>query len=79
MGGRRYYKGRSHGITKREQFQWLVVGIIFAIGFIIYFIYGFFINCIFEWPPRLDIGVCWDEQKAPAQRKAIEDALKFAP
>jgi len=66
-------------MTKQEQFQWLVVGVIFVIGFIAYFIYGFFTNCIFEWPPRWDIGTCWEEQKAPAKQKAIEDAIKFAP
>lgn len=42
-------------------------------------IYSFFANCIFEWPVRWDIGTCWDEQKAPAKQKAVEEAIKFAP
>lgn len=66
-------------MTKQKQFQWILVGVIFVIGFIIYFIYGFFVNCIFEWPPRWDVGTCWEEQKAPAKQKAIEDTIKFAP
>ena len=66
-------------MTKQEQFQWILVGVVLVFGFVVYFIYGFFTNCIFEWPPRWDIGTCWEEQKAPAKQKAIEDALQFAP
>ena len=57
----------------------MVVAVVFIVGFVVYFIYGFFTNCVFEWPPRWDIGTCWDEQKAPAKQKAIEDAIQFAP
>ena len=79
MSKRRYYSRRSGGIRKQERFQWIVVAVVFIVGFIIYFIYGFFTNCVFEWPPRWNIGTCWDEQKAPAKQKAIEDAMQFAP
>lgn len=79
MSRRRFYRRRSHGMTKQEQFQWILVGVVLIVGFVVYFIYGFFTNCIFEWPPRWDIGTCWEEQKAPAKQKAIEDALQFVP
>jgi len=35
----------------------------------------FFANCIFEWPIRWDVSTCWEEQKAPAKQKAIEEFL----
>ena len=79
MGRHKFYRRRSRGMTKQEQFQWILVGVVLVFGFVVYFIYGFFTNCIFEWPPRWDIGTCWEEQKAPAKQKAIEDALQFAP
>ena len=79
MGRRRFYRRRSSGMTKQERFQWGLAAVVFVIGFIVYFIYGFFTNCVFEWPPRWDVGTCWEEQKAPAKQKAIEDAIQFAP
>ena len=79
MSRRRFYRHRSRGMTKQERFQWSLVAVVFVIGFIVYFVYGFFANCIFEWPPRWDIGTCWNEQKELARQKAIEGAIKFAP
>ena len=79
MGRRRFYRRRLRGMTRQEWFQWAVVTVVFVVGFIIYFVYGFFANCIFEWPPRWDVATCWNEQKAPAQQKAVEEAIKFAP
>jgi len=79
MGRSRFYKRRSRGLSKEEKIGWTIASFIFVIVFVTYFIYSFFANCIFEWPIRWDVGTCWDEQKAPAKQKAIEEAIKFVP
>ena len=79
MSRRRYYKYRSRGLSKEEKIGWAIASFVFVVVFVAYFIYSFFANCIFEWPIRWDVGTCWDEQKAPAKQKAVEEAIKFAP
>ena len=66
-------------MTKQEQFMWAVAGVVFVVGFLVYFVYGFFTNCIFHWPIRWDVGACWHEQIAPAQYKAAQSASNFMP
>jgi hypothetical protein len=66
-------------MSKEDAFQWLVVCVVFAVCFVFYFIHGFFANCIFEWPLRFDVKVCWNEQVDPSVHKAAEKAANFVP
>lgn len=79
MARHRFYRRRSRGMTKQERFRWGVVAVVFVIVFLAVFVYRFFANCVFELPIRWDVATCWNEQKAPAQQKAVEEAIKFAP
>lgn len=55
-----------------DVFAWsLFLGVV-ATWFVIYFFIGFVQNCIWTWPPRFDVGQCWNEQVDPAQQKALE-------
>lgn len=74
---RRSYQYRR--MTKQEKFQWVFASVVFVLAFIVYFTFNFVSNCIWEWPPRWDIGTCWNEQIEPSQEKAIEKAAPFAP
>lgn len=66
-------------MSKEEEFQWGVAAVVFVIVFVLSVIYYFFSNCIFEWPPRWDIGTCFSEQIQPAKEKAAEKAANFIP
>lgn len=66
-------------MTDFEKFQWIFVAVIFLSTFIVVFIGGFVTNCIFHWPIRWDIAVCWNEQIQPAQQEAVEKASNFVP
>ena len=72
------YRHKNKSLSKEEWFAWKVTFSVFVVCFVFYFIYGFVTNCIFEWPIRWDIGVCWNEQIAPAKEKASEKAVIFA-
>lgn len=71
-------KRRNTKLTKKE-FQWLITITVFIIAFIFYFTKGYLSNCIFEWPPRWDVKVCFSEQINPAKDKAAEKAANFVP
>jgi len=70
---------RSKKLSKKEEFQWLVVAIVFTVCFVFYFTTSYFSNCIFEWPIRWDVKTCWNEQIPPAKERAIEKATNFIP
>jgi len=78
---RRYRKRayRSKKASELERFQWMIVMIVFIIVFLTTFAWRFTTNCIFEWPIRWDVGVCWVEQLTPSKEEAIEKAVNFAP
>jgi|APSaa5957512622_1039677.scaffolds.fasta_scaffold144280_2 hypothetical protein len=76
---KRRYKPRSKKISKEEQFQLIIAGIIFIVLFVFYTMFGFISNCVLEWPPRWDVSTCWSEQIDPAKGKAIEKAIQFVP
>lgn len=70
---------RSRKRSKLEEIMWVTAGIVFVLVFTMNFIYRFFANCIFEWPIRWDVKVCWNEQITPAKEKASEAAINFIP
>jgi hypothetical protein len=80
-----YYKYKKRKKSRRrrkedeELLKYLPAAIVFIIVLVAVFTFNFLTNCIFEWPIRWDIGVCWDEQKEPSVRKATEEAIKFVP
>lgn len=76
---RKYHYYSSKGLTKEEKFRWILVIIIFIVGFLIYFSYGILTNCVFHWPIRWDVMTCWNEQVNPAKEKAAEKAANFVP
>jgi len=59
---------------KETIFHWVLVAVVFAVVYVSWMIWGFITNCIFTWPIRLDVNVCWSEQKIPAHEKAIDAA-----
>lgn len=77
MGYRKYRRRRED--DEIERFGWLVATVVFIVMFVAYFVYGFFAHCVFEWPVRLDVKVCWSEQVDPAKQKAAEKAANFIP
>jgi len=81
MGPYRKFKkrSRSNRMTEFEKFQWIVFCIICTVLFAFYLIKGFIFNCVFEWPIRWDVRVCWSEQINPAKEKAAEKATNFMP
>ena len=79
MSRRRFYKYRDKKMTKQEKFQWILTSVVFTVVFISVFAYRFVTNCIFEWPIRWDIGICWHEQVEPAKNAAAEKAVNFVP
>lgn len=66
-------------LTKKEEFQWVLTVVVFVTFFIIYFTNNFFSNCIFEWPIRWNVKVCWNEQIPDAKERALEKAANFIP
>lgn len=66
-------------MTEREKFMLALACIAFVVCFAVYFVYGFFINCVFHWPIRWDVDTCSHEQMAPAQYKAVQAASNFVP
>lgn len=70
---------RPQKMSKEEEFQWIVATVVFVVAFVVYFTFGFISNCIWEWPPRWDVGTCWNEQIDPAKDKASEKATPFVP
>lgn len=60
-----------------EMFSWVLLAIIFVTSYVFFFIHGWLSNCVFEWPIRWDIKTCWNEQKAPATQKALNETAKF--
>lgn len=62
-----------------KRFWWIFFFVLLTIVFILQFAYNFVANCIFEWPIRWDVKVCWNEQINPAKEKAIEVAGPFMP
>ncbi len=66
-------------MSKEDRIKWIVASVVFVLAFVVYFVYGFFHNCVFHWPIRRDVSTCWHEQIAPAQHKAAESASQFAP
>lgn len=66
-------------MTEQEKFQWVLTAIVFVVVFVGMFIYLFTTKCIFEWPIRWDIKVCWHEQVQPAKEEAIDKAANFVP
>jgi len=79
MSRRKFYKHREKKMTEFEKFQWVLTAIVFVVVFICVFAYRFTTNCIFEWPIRWDVGVCWHEQVGPAKDAATEKAANFVP
>lgn len=76
---RRYRRYRERRMTEQEKFQWVLATIIFVVFFTLYFVRGYFSNCIFEWPVRWDVKTCFVEQISPAKEKAAEKAVNFVP
>jgi len=57
----------------------LLVAVVFTLIFVPAIIYFFFSRCIFVWPIRWDIKICWHEQIAPSSEKASRGAVNFLP
>lgn len=79
MAKHRSRRRYSRSISKEDQFRLLITAIVFSVVFCIVLAYRFFTNCIFEWPLRWDVGVCYNEQVQPAKEKAAEAAVNFMP
>lgn len=69
----------SKELTEKRIFGWIVTSVVFTACFVMYFAHHFVANCIFEWPIRWDVGVCWNEQVDSAVRGASEVAVHFVP
>jgi hypothetical protein len=65
-------------LTKKEE-GWVIFFCVLVLGFIGWFTYNFFSNCVFELPIQWDIITCWKEQIEPSERKAVEGAVDFMP
>lgn len=79
MSRRKFYRRREKKMTEFEKFQWVLFISIFVVSFVCIFAFRFVTNCIFEWPIRWDVKVCWNEQVGPAKDAAAEKAANFAP
>jgi len=79
MSRQGFYRYQDKKMSRQEKFQWILTSIVFSVAFISIFAYRFMTNCIFEWPIRWDIGVCWCEQVEPAKNAAAERAVNFVP
>lgn len=64
-------------MKKKEISWWLFIGFVIVVLFIRYFIPGLFSNRIFEWPLRLDVKACWNEQVKTAKDKAVKDVINL--
>jgi hypothetical protein len=53
--------------------------IVFVAVFLWIFAGRFFSYCIWEWPPRWDVGTCWNEQVDPSLKAASEASAEFMP
>jgi hypothetical protein len=79
MSHRRFHRHKEKKMTEFEKFQWALFIGIFVVSFVCIFAYRFVTNCVFEWPIRWDVKVCWNEQVGPAKDAAAEKAANFAP
>ncbi len=66
-------------MTDFEKFQWVFAAVVFVSTFIVVFLWSFVTSCIFHWPIRWDVAVCWGEQIQPAQEEAAQNAVNFIP
>lgn len=71
---RKKSKGIFTGKSGQDNFHKALVVVVFAVTYIFWMMWGFISNCVFEWPVRFDAKTCWNEQKTPAQQKAIDAA-----
>lgn len=73
-------KNKNYKFDKKESlyfFSLFVASFVYVTSCFTNFTFLFILNCIIEWPIRLDVSTCWDEQKGPAKEKALEITSVF--
>lgn len=76
--GKKHYK-KQRGLSKEEIFGWILFCVVFYVVLSVNMVWLFTTNCVFEWPPRFDVSVCWEEQKLEAKENAADAAGNFMP